>query len=929
MKNQNQTFSTLKLSIQTILFISCMSFADSAEAADIYVAPAGGGNGSIGSPADLQSALDTAGTNGEEDSIYLQSGIYDAGSSGASTFEYGSGSNDGQQVTLSGGWDSSYLFQTTDETLTVLDGGGDSRVLNINADGVSFDFSMAYLTIQNGYVDDAGNYGAGLRAYNSASGSINLMVSHCLFQNNRTLISADNIIFGGAMYTNCYFEVTGSKFVNNQAFHGGAMFINDVAGGDRSLAPKIDMSEFKGNHSGDDANPGKVGGTIFYAVSPVITNSVFEGPDITTIGSYYPGSGIASDLMAGTLTMINCVLSGFHTDDWGGAVSLRDTNAEITNCLFYDNHCGYGGSSGGGGGGAISIDDSTVSTPKKVTITNSTFVGNKTHGAVDGGAVYNRIQEITVINSIFWDNGTQGLYNELGAATASYCDIQGGTTGTNFIDGGSNIKTDPLFVEDNNTDPNVWDLHLTAGSPCMDAGHNNLAPQLTTTDLDNKSRINDGNNDSVATVNMGAYEFAPGLSYSVSPGSDSDCSDFKCTLQAAMDAAELDGTHSLLRLAQGTYNGNFLYLPAAGAAGDIEIQGGWNADFSSRTVDPANTILDGNSSGGVLKFNDYETSTVSGSIKVEGITVKNGKAVAGGGIYAFTVPPGSIELNRNIMENNEAQGFGGGCAVACGDWTAETGGSIILADNIIHSNRATGYMAEGNPGNGDGGGCGIVATSKARIANNLVYNNSAGTSNIFYGIGGGLDISLVSGEAYLINNTITGNQVYKEQSSTDGGGGGIVLETSDEMAWGASNVFIYNSIIYDNHSESSQGAGDIVNNIFNSGASAGSSLEIHYSDYGDISIGGVTPTLTNNIHIFPYFSTKDSTLYYLTNRSQCVDAGFNVALNMPIRDLAGQDRPQDGNDDGTSITNMGCYEQVVTVPFYWSMFLPAVIGGDK
>ena len=929
MKKQNQRLSFLKMSIRTILLLSFISLADSADAADIYVSPGGGGNGSISSPTDLQSALDTARINGGEDIIYLQSGIYNAGSSGASTFEYGSDFNDEQQVTVSGGWDSNYLFQTTDETLTILDGGGDSRVLEINADGVSFDFSMAYLTIRNGYVAAGGNHGVGLRANTVNSGSINLMVSHCLFQNNRAQISANDRVYGGAMYTNCYFEVTGSKFVNNQAFYGGAMFINDVPGGDKSLAPKIDMSEFRGNHSGDAANQGMAGGTIFYVVSPVITNSLFEGPDITTIG-YYPNSGIDSGWGAGTLTMANCVLSGFQTWFWGGAVALCDTNAKITNCLFYDNHCGYEPTIHGGGGGAISIYDPNP-TPKNVTITNSTFVGNKTHGTVNvGGAVHNRIQGITVINSIFWDNGTRGLYKESGAGTISYSDIEGGVALSNMIDGGNNIAVDPLFVNTTGLS-STWDLHLLAKpvlSPAIDTG-NNAAPLLTTTDLNNKSRINDGDSDSVATVNMGAYEFAPSLSYSVSPTSDSDCSDFDCALQAAMDAAEQDGTHSLLRLTQGTYNGNFFYSPAVGANGDIEIHGGWKADFSSRTVDPVNTILDGNSSGGVLKFNDYETSTVSGSIKVEGITVKNGKAEAGGGIYAFTVPPGSIELNQNIMENNEAQGFGGGCAVACGDWAAETGGSIILADNIIRSNRATGSMGD----SGDGGGCGIVATSKTRIVSNLVYNNSAGTSNTYYGIGGGLDISLISGKVYLVNNTISNNQVYKEQSSLNGGGGGIVLETDFEngnnASWGASNVFIYNSIIYDNHSQLPQGTEDIVNNIVNSGASAGSSLEIHYSDYGDISIGGVTPTLTNNIHISPQFSTKDSTLYYLTTRSQCVDAGSNAALNMPTKDLAGQERPQDGNNDGEAITNMGCYEQVVKAPFSWMMFLPAIIGGEN
>lgn len=400
-------------------------------------------------------------------------------------------------------------------------------------------------------------------------------------------------------------------------------------------------------------------------------------------------------------------------------------------------------------------------------------------------------------------------------------------------------------------------------------------------------------------------------------------------LQTALDtAAGNGGVDDTIYLETGIYNGVFVYSPAA-ENGDIEIQGGWNDDFSSRTDDPAITILDGENAGCVLKFNDYETSTVTGSIKVEGITVKNGQAEVGGGIYAFTVPPGTIELNHIIMKNNEVQAFGGGCAVACGDWVAETGGSIILANNIIRNNRTTGYMDGGDSESGDGGGCGIIASDETRLVNNLVYNNSAGTSNTYYGIGGGLDISLVSGEVYIVNNTITGNRVYKEPFSTDGNGGGMVLETSDNMIWGASNVFIYNSIIYNNHSESPQGVRDITNNIVNSDASAGSSLDIHYSNYGDIGINGVPPTFTHNLHVNPLFSTNNNTLYYLTTRSQCIDAGLNSAPYILDKDLAGQDRQQDGDNDSNAITNIGCFEQVVEAKFPWTMFLPAIISGNN
>jgi len=47
------------------------------------------------------------------------------------------------------------------------------------------------------------------------------------------------------------------------------------------------------------------------------------------------------------------------------------------------------------------------------------------------------------------------------------------------------------------------------GSPCIDTGSNDAVPEDVTTDLDGNPRIVDGDGDSVATVDMGAYEYQP------------------------------------------------------------------------------------------------------------------------------------------------------------------------------------------------------------------------------------------------------------------------------------------------------------------------------------------------------------------------------------------------------------------------------------
>jgi hypothetical protein len=71
----------------------------------------------------------------------------------------------------------------------------------------------------------------------------------------------------------------------------------------------------------------------------------------------------------------------------------------------------------------------------------------------------------------------------VGSAPAiTYCDIQGGWTGTGNIDG------DPLFVDPDgpDDDPNTWednDYRLRPSSPCIDAGDNTAVPP-DTADLD-------------------------------------------------------------------------------------------------------------------------------------------------------------------------------------------------------------------------------------------------------------------------------------------------------------------------------------------------------------------------------------------------------------------------------------------------------------
>lgn len=154
----------------------------------------------------------------------------------------------------------------------------------------------------------------------------------------------------------------------------------------------------------------------------------------------------------------------------GGGMFIRTSNLTIKNCLFY---CNTSSMKGGG----LFCTESTVQ------VINCTFQGNS---STLGGAVYIHRSTANLVNTIV-EGTTRGLgvYFTLSPnAAVSYGDFH--NNGANF--GGSipagigvvnsvnangdscdafcNIFLDPLFMN-----PGQRNFHLTANSPCIDAGN--------------------------------------------------------------------------------------------------------------------------------------------------------------------------------------------------------------------------------------------------------------------------------------------------------------------------------------------------------------------------------------------------------------------------------------------------------------------------
>ncbi|HEY5998122.1 MAG TPA: Ser-Thr-rich GPI-anchored membrane family protein [bacterium] len=476
-------------------FLLSLVIAQGAFGANIYVSPTGTGTGTVGDPAGLQAALDTAKANAEADTLYLQAGTYAADTG----FAYAVSGTDVTALTISGGWDAVYALQTADPSLSAIDGQQLRRALLLEGDGagVNLTVTLANLTVRNGFTNayaalpgDTG-YGAGVYVRLLNGASVKLVVSGCELRDNK---ATDASSAGGGIYTTGDFELHDSVFVGNQsAYGGGAVYSGFTAPYTLATAPQIDGCLFEANLS---APP--YGAHLFTTVSPLITDSTFKG---RADGGSSGGAGVFATLDAHPV-FERCRFVGNVADGWGGAIYLWDAPADVIGCLFTNNIAGYGpdGSGGTGAGGAIASDCPNLNTPHLTNIVNSTFVGNWTYGTTpgSGGAVYNRMEAMSIANSIFWDNGyfrvstgypykggAYALYNAgPGAGTISYSGFQGSLGSTNFADGGGNIplgQPGPAFAD--------ADFRLPGSSPFIDAGSNAALPAGYDEDFDGSPRI--------------------------------------------------------------------------------------------------------------------------------------------------------------------------------------------------------------------------------------------------------------------------------------------------------------------------------------------------------------------------------------------------------------------------------------------------------
>jgi len=217
--------------------------------------------------------------------------------------------------------------------------------------------------------------------------------------------------------------------------------------------------------------------------------------------SAYRGKGGGVGCRNGTATFTNCTINGNFADDrfslpyiGGGGISLYRANGVLSHCTLFDNFAARHG-------GGIAIDTGSLSIDHCTIDRNESDCGMYPGSAIViiGGGTTADITNSIISNNYGWFSNDCAIYNE-GTLTVQYSDFYhnypGGDingnrpTGFGVLDTTNynsdscdvyyNIFMNPMFVDSAN-----WDYHLTAGSPCVDAGDPLFAydPDGTFTDM--------------------------------------------------------------------------------------------------------------------------------------------------------------------------------------------------------------------------------------------------------------------------------------------------------------------------------------------------------------------------------------------------------------------------------------------------------------
>ncbi len=480
----------------------------------------------------------------------------------------------------------------------------------------------------------------------------------------------------------------------------------------------------------------------------IIRNSIFRNNSTPNEG----GGAINNDAGA-VMTIINSSIYNNSGRFAGGIANYNGAELTVINSTVSDNSCNDAGSGGGiENFSSGNYDDSILS------VINSTITENHCPGANSGGGIFNNTAEPILKNTIVAGNTGENPDLSGGFNSDGHNLIGDATGSTGFTDGvnndqvgGSGSPIDPMLgvLQDNG---GFTPTHaLLPNSPAIDGGDNTDAP-----DTDQRGtgfpRILNG------TVDIGSYE--------------------ACFDNLAVLNNSNDGFGSLRERVISTCSGGTIDFDASLSGEMITLTTGHIElikDLSILNPNAPGLAISGNDNSRIFFINS------GASITMEDLTLTNGNAGSGTGIQfmggAIRVQPGSLTLDRMILENNTARAGGA---------LRSIGTNQITIRNSIFRNNST-------PGEGGGAINNDTPGSVMTITNSSIYDN---TGRFAGGIANYNGATLT-----VVNSTISGN------SCIDPGSGGGIENFDDD-----SSLTIINSTITGNHCPGANSGGGLFNN---------------------------------------------------------------------------------------------------------------------